>query len=68
VDYYSSNSNSSLRGKSMGMNTRKGKNMSMMVRTEQLPHLGHRMLESTNRKVDQESTLGIYTAQAIPSQ
>jgi hypothetical protein len=52
----------------MGTNTRKGKDMSMMVRTEQLPHLGHQTLASNNRKVDQESTLVTYTAQAIPSQ
>jgi hypothetical protein len=68
VDCYSSNNSSSLRGKSMDMNTRKGKIKEMMARTEQLPHLGHRILESSNRKLDQESTLGIYTAQAILSQ
>jgi hypothetical protein len=68
VDCYSSNSNSSLRGKSTDTNTRKGKDKEMMVKIDEHQRRAHLMLASNNQKLGQEFTLDMYMVQATPSQ
>jgi hypothetical protein len=50
------------------MTTRKAKDTETMVRIDEHRRRAHQMLASNNQKLDQESTLGTYMAQATPSQ